>query len=111
MEKRQKQSGLIEEIHALSSQTSLYHEDHYGQYCRAYYVHNIIVEVHNEEIGEAIQYIMPHKRAVLLLSYFLNYSDTEIAHELKISCTTVARRKNAALNELRILLGGRQNAI
>lgn len=49
---------------------------------------------------------MPNKRAVLLLSFFKNYSDSEVARELKVSSTTVARRKKKALDELRNLLGG-----
>ena len=110
MENRKKQLGLIEEAYAYLCKESLYAEDQYRLYSRTYYVHDIIVDIHNEDIGEAIQFIMPHKRAVLLLSYFMNYSDSEIARELKISCTTVARRKKTALNELRILLGGKHDA-
>lgn len=108
MEKRQRQLAYIEGIQLMSSQTSLCYEDQYGLYCRTYYVHDITVDIHNEEIGEAIQYIMPNKRAVLLLSFFKNYSDSEISRELKISCTTVSRRKKKALEELRSLLGGKQ---
>ena len=70
----------------------------------------ILVEVRNEEIGEALQYIVPKKRSVLLLSYFLDYSDTDIARFLNVSAPTVARRKKAALSELKQLIGGTYHA-
>lgn len=105
-EKRRMHLNLLEDMQLMSSQTSLCYEDQYGLYCRTYYVHDITVDIHNEDIGEAIQYIMPNKRAVLLLSFFKNYNDSEVARELKVSPTTVARRKKKALDELRILLGG-----
>ena len=61
MEKRKKPFSVIEDVYLASDPGSFYCEDRYGLYCRTYYVHNITVDIHNEEIGEAIQFIMPHK--------------------------------------------------
>ena len=55
-------------------------------------------------IGEALQFIVPSKRAVLLLSYFAGYSDKDIARVLGITSASVARRKKSALDRLRELM-------
>ena len=46
----------------------------------------------------------------LLLSYFLEYSDADIARFLNVSAPTVARRKKAALSELKQLIGSTYHA-
>lgn len=81
-------------------------EDKYTTYCKTFYVDDIPVAVTNELIGEALQFIVPGKRAVLLLSYFMEYSDTEIAKELHISNSTVKYRKQAGINRLKELMEG-----
>ena len=55
-------------------------------------------------LGEALHYILPNKRAVLLLSFFGGYNDIDISRLLGISLTSVARRKSSALIRLRALL-------
>ena len=60
--------------------------------------------VTDERIGEAIQFIMPNQRAVLLLSFFKEYSDMDIARLMKISHKTVEYRKAMAMKKLKALL-------
>lgn len=84
--------------------------DRYSLYSRTFYVQDIAIDVHNEEIGEALQFIVPKKRSVLLLSYFMEYCDSDIAKILEVSVPTVARRKKAALSELRDLMRGAYHA-
>jgi DNA-directed RNA polymerase specialized sigma24 family protein len=62
------------------------------------------VFVRNETLGEALKFIMLNKRAVLLLSYFMDYRDTDIARTFKITCATVAYRRKQALQQLKALL-------
>ena len=78
--------------------------DSYTLYSRTYYVKSIPVQVNDRTLGEALQYIFPNKRAVLLLSFFKGYSDQDIARVLGITSTSVARRKKAALDRLRELM-------
>ena len=47
---------------------------------------------------------MPNKRAILLLSYFMDYRDSDIARLLKITSPTVSYRKKQALIQLKLLL-------
>ena len=68
-------------------------EDTYIVYSRSYKVKGIDITITDDRIGEAVQYIMPNQRAVLLLSFFKDYSDMDIARLLGISHKTVAYRK------------------
>ena len=52
-------------------------EDAYVTYSRTYKVKGIDITITDERIGEAIQFIMPNQRAVLLLSFFKEYSDMD----------------------------------
>ena len=65
--------------------------------------------VRDRNLGEALQYIIPQKRAVILLSYLAGYNDTEVANILGVSPTSIARRKKSALLRLRELLEVRVN--
>ena len=85
---------------------SLKTEDTYdlNKYEKMYYVNGVKVVVTNETVGEALKFIMPNKRAVLLLSYFMDYRDSEIARTLRITNSTVSYRKKQALKQLKVLL-------
>ena len=85
-------------------------EDTYdlNKYEKIYYVNGLKVVVTNETVGEALKFIMPNKRAVLLLSYFMDYRDSEIARTLRITNSTVAYRKKQALKQLKVLLEGKK---
>lgn len=84
-------------------------EDTYTTYTRTYKVKGIDVTVSDERIGEAIQFIMPNQRAVLLLIFFKEYSDMDIARLMGISHKTVAYRKKMAMRKLKLLLEGMDN--
>lgn len=88
---------------------SLMTEDTYAlnNYEKIYYVNGVKVVVTNETVGEALKFIMPNKRAVLLLSFFMDYRDSEIARTLRITNSTVAYRKKQALKQLKVLLEGK----
>ena len=73
-------------------------------YEKIFYVNGIKIVVNDEALGEALKYIMPNKRAILLLSYFMDYRDSDIARLLKITSPTVSYRKKQALIQLKLLL-------
>lgn len=79
-------------------------EDDYHVYGRTFTVRGISLVVRDEVMGECLQFIPPDKRAVLLLSYFGDYSDTQVARILDISNATVIYRKKDALRRLRALM-------
>ena len=89
---------------------SIMTEDTYAlnNYEKIYYVNGLKVVVTNETVGEALKFIMPNKRAVLLLSFFMDFRDSEIARTLRITNSTVAYRKKQALKQLKVLLEGKK---
>ena len=89
---------------------SIMTEDTYAlnNYEKIYYVNGLKVVVTNETVGEALKFIMPNKRSVLLLSFFMDYRDSEIARTLRITNSTVAYRKKQALKQLKVLLEGKK---
>ena len=94
---------MIAYIHSIQT------HDTYTLYSRTYYVKEQPIVVRDKNLGEALQYIIPQKRAVILLSYFAGYNDTEVANILGVSPTSIARRKKSALMRLRELLEVRSN--
>lgn len=89
--------------------SAFYHEDTYQTYLTTYYVRGYPICVHDLFLGEALQFLHPQHRDVILLSYFLDYSDTEISRFLNISCPTVRNRKTAALKNLKLLMERKNN--
>ena len=79
-------------------------EDNYHPYGRTFNVRGISLVVRDEAIGECLQFFPPNKRSVLLLSYFGDLSDSEIAKLLGISNATVSYRKKDALRRLRAMM-------
>lgn len=75
--------------------------DTYNIYAKEYDVLGETVIVRDTDIGEALQYIQPQLRNIILMSYYLDMSNTEIANKLNISNSTVAYRMDAALKQLR----------
>lgn len=89
---------MVAYIHSIQT------HDTYTLYSRTFYVKNQPITVRDKYLGEALQYIIPQKRAVILLSYFEGYNDTEVANILGVSPTSIARRKKSALMRLRELM-------
>ena len=75
--------------------------DTYNIYIKEYDVIGDTVIVRDADIGEALQYIQPQLRNIILMGYYLDMSNTEIANKLNISNSTVAYRMDAALKQLR----------
>jgi RNA polymerase sigma-70 factor (ECF subfamily) len=63
-------------------------------------------EAHEEEqsVREALATLSPEQRAVVVLRYYLGYTESEIAHELEKPLGTVRWRLFAAHKRLRGLL-------
>lgn len=75
--------------------------DTYNIYSKEYNVFGETVIIRDPDLGEALQYIQPQLRNIILMRYFLDMSNTEIASKLNISNSTVAYRMDAALKQLR----------
>ena len=67
------------------------------------------VAVKNERLAEAISSLPGEKRDVVLLSYFLNMNDREIADALNMVKRTVQRKRTNAIKELKLRLEVKEN--
>ena len=56
------------------------------------------VEVRSDLLCEVLQLLSQRKRDVILLSFFIGMSDTEIAKELCLVNSTIHKHKKSALN-------------
>lgn len=84
--------------------SKLCYEDNYRTYSRTYYVKDMPIKVYDPLFGEVLQYLSPQRRDVILLFYFLQYNDSDIARFLRISRSAVIGRKSSALKRLKELL-------
>lgn len=66
------------------------------------------VHIDNDELAEAIAALPAQKRDIILLSYFLDMPDSEIAKALNMVRSSVAYRRSATLKLLRELMEEKQ---
>lgn len=86
--------------------TKLQQTDLYCPEIISFWVQGNRVQITDWALGQALRPLPPQKRDVILLSYFLDQSDTQIGKLLKMSSRTVCYRRTAALGRLKSLLEG-----
>ena len=84
--------------------TALWTEDAYRLDGREFRVNSRRVVVDDPELSLALQYITPQMREIILLSYFLEQSESEIGKMLKLHKSTVNMKKATALRRLREII-------
>lgn len=67
------------------------------------------IAVKDELLAEALHELPENKRDIILLSYFLDYNDIEIAELLNLVRRTVNDQRNKALKDLKIRLEEKQH--
>ncbi len=67
------------------------------------------VEVKDELIGEALKYLPEKKRNVILLSFFLDMTDTEIAKHMNLVRSTIHHHRVSSLQTLKKIMEGIRN--
>lgn len=67
------------------------------------------IAVKDELLAEALQELPERKREIILLSYFLEYNDVEIAELLNLVRRTVNDQRNKALKDLKNRMEGKQH--
>lgn len=68
--------------------------------------YGLVFEIENDLLAEALSQLPEQNRNILLLSYFLDMSDVEIAMVLGMARSTVQYRRIASLDKLRRCMGG-----
>jgi RNA polymerase sigma factor (sigma-70 family) len=64
------------------------------------------ISITDETLAEALQTLPADKRDIILLSFFLDMPDREIAERMNLVRRTVAYRKNATLRKLKKIMEG-----
>jgi RNA polymerase sigma factor (sigma-70 family) len=67
-------------------------------------------EIESDLLAAALSKLPVKSRDILLLSYFLDMSDVEIANALGMARSTVQYRRSTSLNQLKKYMGGKNNA-
>ena len=75
-------------------------------YSRTFEVIGHSVCIDDETLAEAISALPVDRRDIILLSYFLDMSDAEIANVLNMVRRSVAYRRTSTLKLLKNLMGG-----
>ena len=87
----------------------LYMEDEYDLDTCIFHVFGYEVEVKDALIAEALNLLTDKKREVMLLAYFLDMSDTEIAKLLNLRQSTIHYHRTSSLKSLKEFLEERTN--
>lgn len=72
--------------------------------CQIFRVRNVNIPVYGKKLGQALSYLMPKDREIILLYFFVGEKTDRIACMMDIDPTTVRRRRKAALQKLRVFL-------
>lgn len=84
-------------------------EDEYDLETRIFQVLGYDVEVKDALIVEALKLLSDKKRDVVLLAYYLDMSDTEIAKLLNLRQSTIHYHRTSSLKSLKEFLEERTN--
>ena len=72
--------------------------------CCVFRARGMNITVSGQRLAQALSYLLPKDREIVLLTYFAELTDGEVARRVRLSRPPVKRRKNAALDKLRKML-------
>lgn len=100
LEYRRKHEVMISEL-SEKDLSQLNTIDEYNMENDCFQVLGYDIAVKDELIAEALQALTEKKRNVILLSYFMDMNDTEIAKEMNLVCSTIYEHRKKALDLLK----------
>jgi DNA-directed RNA polymerase specialized sigma subunit len=71
--------------------------DHYATDLQIFSLYGLSIGVESDLLSEALRNMTNKKRNIILLYYFMDMSDTEIAELLKVNRSTVYRHRTSGL--------------
>ena len=86
--------------------SKLFTMDEYGTEYHHFEVHGYDIEVKNTLIAEALKELTERKRNVILLSYFMEMSDADIAREMNLVRSTIHEHRTRSLEILKKIMEG-----
>lgn len=73
---------------------------------RIFIVQGRAINVYHDQLGQALSFLLPRDREIILLYYFADLNDEEIAKRLKLNRATVQRRRNQSKQKMKLFLEG-----
>lgn len=101
--RRQENEVLFSEM-TMTEMEKLIITDKYMVDMECFRVLNYDIEIRDELLGEALKNLPDKKREVILMSYFLNLPDSEIAREMNLVRSTVNYHKSSSIEILRKMM-------
>lgn len=98
--RQREQEKSIDDL-TLAEQEQIAHEDQYFNGEHIFEVQGLPIVVTGDLLAEALAQLPKAKREVILLSYFLGFSDRKIGERLNVVRQTITKRRAVALKELR----------
>ena len=83
--------------------------DEYPSEYMDFSVSGYCIRVLDEKLGEALERLSEGQRNIVLMFYYLDMSDSEIAGLYNLSRSTIFRRRKNALTNLKIQMKGNRN--
>lgn len=84
--------------------------DKYGTNMHKFITCGFEVDIENDLLAEALSTLPAKSRDILLLAFFLDMTDLEIANILEMAKSTVQYRRSTSLSKLQKYMGGKNNA-
>ena len=84
--------------------SKLFTMDEYGTEYHHFEVHGYDIEVKNTLIAEALKELTERKRNVILLSYFMEMSDSDIAKEMQLVRETIYLHRKGSIKILKKII-------
>ena len=103
MDYRREHEAMFSEL-SEKELNQLFVMDEYGVENSHFTVHGYDIEVKDTLLAEAIQSLSENKRKVVLLSYFMDMSDADIAREMNLVRSTVHEHRTRSLEILRKIM-------
>ena len=97
-ENRRKHQILLDDLDEIASE--LVSADEYPSTCEVYRVMDQEIAIHNEKLANALNRLAATRCEILLMAFFLEMTDNEIALVLQIPRRTVNYQRNVALQQL-----------
>lgn len=85
---------------------NLQHTDHYAPDRQIFVVQNMSFEVRDGDLVRALSTLPVQQLSIILLFYYLDLKDEQIAKRLQLSRSVVQRNRTSTLEQLRKLLEG-----
>lgn len=105
---RRKYEMMLSEL-SKKEWSELFTMDEYSVESHYFQVHGYDIEVKDALIAEALQTLSEKKRNVILLSYFMEMSDAEIAREMNLVRSTIHEHRKRSLELLKKIMEGSIN--